>query len=309
MRFAYVGNFDPPHSTENHVAKAAENLGHSVTRIPEQRLEWLELPNLVNDHDLMLWTRTGAFEPPDQERQRTALRAVTIPKVGYHLDRWWGLARQDTEMGPTSPNPSCFFTELDLLCTADGGNHPWAVRHEWMPPAILSDEMTPAEPMQRYAVDVAFVGNLEDYGHAEWKGYRHELWGALTNHYGRRFRSFPGRGRPAIRGRELAALYASTKVNVGDSCLVGNPPRYWSDRIPETLGRGGYLIHPEVEGLSDEYPHLLTYPLGDFDRLLRMIDAALADPVMRHAMVEMNRDWVRDHHTYEHRLRRLLELI
>lgn len=308
MRVSYVGNFSVPYSTESHIAKAWENLGHEVQRIPEQKLEWADLPDLVAG-DLFTWTRTAGFDPPDRDRQRAALDAITPPSVGIHLDRWWGLARQSTERGPLDPDPSPFFTHLDLLYTADGGDHPWQVRHEWMPPAILSDETEPGVPQSQYTADVAFVGNLTNYGHKEWATYRHQLWGHLRRKYHGRFQVFPGNGRPAIRGRDLANLYATTKVNVGDSCLVGNPARYWSDRIPETLGRGGFLIHPNVEGLKEAYPHLLTYELGDFDALLRLIDQALADPVARAANVEVNREHVLANHTYEHRLTRLLELV
>lgn len=306
MRVAYVGNFDPPWSTETHIAKAWENLGHEVVRIPEQRTEWNDLDI---DADLFLWTRTAGFDPPDLDRQRRALERIGVPKVGVHLDRWWGLARESTERGPLDPDPSPFFTHLDLLYTADGGDHPWAVPHEWMPPAILSDECALGEPQGRFNYDVAFVGNLTHYGHAEWATYRQQLWGHLRVWYRGRFNVFPGQGRPQIRGRELANLYASVKVLMGDSCLAGNPVRYWSDRIPETLGRGGFLIHPEVEGLKEAYPHLPTYPLGDFDALHNEIEKALSDPVYRQTTAEVNRDHVLAHHTYEERLTRLLTLI
>lgn len=308
MRVSYVGNFSVPFSTESHIAKAWENLGHEVQRIPEQKLEWADLAGSVQG-ELFTWTRTAGFDPPDLGRQRAALQALRVPRVGIHLDRWFGLARESTERGPLDPDPSPFFTHLDLLYTADGGDHPWQVRHEWMPPAILSDETELGTPHRAYTADVAFVGNLTSYGHKEWAPYRHQLWTHLRTRYHGRFQVFPGQGRPAIRGRDLANLYATVKVLVGDSCLAGNPVRYWSDRVPETLGRGGFLIHPEVEGLADAFPHLLTYELGDFDTLSRLIDQALADPVARGANAEMNRAHVLAHHTYEHRLTRLLELV
>lgn len=308
MRVSYVGNFDPPWSTENHIAKAWENLGHDVQRIPEQRLEWADLPDLVTG-DLFAWTRTAGFDPPDLNRQRAALDAITAPTVGIHLDRWWGLARERTERGPADADPSPFFTHLDLLYTADGGEHPWQVRHEWMPPAVLSDECEPGVPDRRYRADVGFVGNLLSYGHTEWAPYRRELHRHLQTWYKGAYQVFPGRGRPQIRGRELANLYATVKVLIGDSCLVGNPARYWSDRIPETLGRGGFLIHPRVEGLAEQYPDLPTYGLGNFDELHAVIADALAEPEWRISVAEKNRQHVLAHHTYEHRLKRLLTLI
>jgi len=308
MRVSYVGNFSVSFSTESHIAKAWENLGHEVQRIPEQSLEWADLPEIV-DGDLFTWTRTAGFDPPDLNRQRAALDAIEVPKVGIHLDRWWGLDRETTERGPRDADPSPFFTHLDLLYTADGGDHPWQVRHEWMPPAILSDECEPGRLDRRYTADIAFVGNLQGYGHKEWAPYRRDLWEYLRTRYRGRFQVFPGQGRPAIRGRDLANLYATTKINIGDSCLVGKPARYWSDRIPETLGRGGFLIHPWVAGLPEEYPMLPMYTLGDFDMLGRMVDEAMTQPDKREAVAKANREWVLAHHTYEHRMTRLLSLV
>ncbi|MDZ7742996.1 MAG: glycosyltransferase [Bacteroidota bacterium] len=308
MRLTYVGNFSVDFSTESHIAKAWENLGHDVQRIPEQNLEWADLPELV-EGELFTWTRTAGFDPPDLDRQRAALSGIDQPKVGIHLDRWWGLRREATERGPRDSDPSPFFTHLDLLYTADGGDHPWAVRHEWMPPAILSDEARIGTVRKQYVADVAFVGNLQDYGHEEWRTYRHQLWGKLRQWHHGRFQVFPGRGRPQIRGQDLADLYASVKVCVGDSCLAGNPTHYWSDRVPETLGRGGFLIHPQVEPIAEHYPDLPTYPLGDFETLREMIQYALGHPDWRSEVAERNRKHVLENHTYEPRMARLLELV
>lgn len=293
---SYVGNFAVDYSTETHIAIAFENIGWNVNRIPEQGLDWTRLTSMLEGSDLFLWTRTAGFDPPDKQTQADALAQISVPKVGYHLDRWWGLDRE------TWVDESPFFTSTDFLCTADGGHQErWeskGITHYWYPPAILSNEAVVGNFTPRFACDVAFVGNMIDYGHAEWAPYRRELYRFLKPKY--HFRVFPSRGRPQIRGKELADLYASVKVVIGDSCLVGKATHYWSDRIPETLGRNGYLIHPDVEGLN--YPYLETYPLGDFDRLGELIDQALSDPVAREATAEMNRLHVLDHDTYEHRL-------
>jgi hypothetical protein len=309
MRVSYIGNFDPDWSTENHVATALENIGHEVQRIPEQRTEWAELPDLI-DGDFLMWTRTAGFDPPDRDLQRRALDAVKVPKVGYHLDRWFGLRREREERGPLGSDPSPFFTHMDLLCTADGGHQDkWATRHIWFPPAILGDEAEPGEARDSYRFDVGFVGNLRGYGHTEWAHYREQLWVNLKRWYGNRFRVFPGRGHPQIRGRDLASVYASVKVLIGDSCLPGDTEYYWSDRIPETTGRGGFIIHPWVAGVKTQHPRLVTYPLGEFDILKAQIDYALEDPEWRKENAEKNRTHTIKYHLYEHRMQRLVTLI
>lgn len=313
MQVSYVGNFDPSWSTENHIARALENLGHTVQRIPEQRLEWLDLPTIVTG-DFLLWTRTGGFDPPDHQRQIDAVKAVKVPVIGYHLDRWWGLNREATERGPAAPDASPWFWATDFICTADGG-HDWkwkelGIKHYWFPPAILSDETDPGtySPPHR-GVDVAFVGNLQNYGHTEWAPYRRQLYSVLKAKYGNSFQVYPRRGQKQVRGRHLADLYATVPVLIGDSCLVGEPERYWSDRIPETTGRGGYLIHPFVEGLQEQHPDLMTYPLGDFERLTKMVDAALEDSELRQVMARRNCIHTKINHTYEVRMQRLISLL
>lgn len=303
MKVAYCGNFDAPHSTENHVTKALENLGHGVLRLPEQRMDWALLPSLTQVADLFLWTRTAGFDPPDLELQRKALDALDIPTVGFHLDRWVGLNREADVL--RSP-----FFGVDYLFTADGGHEDFwrshGINHIWSPPGILSDEAKRVGVFRpEYAADVGFVGNLRRYGHPEWGPYRYALYKFLVKTYGSRFKLWEG----GIRGQDLADLYQSVKVLVGDSCLAGGITHYWSDRIPETLGRGGYLIHPWVEGLAADYPMLPTYLLMDFGALREKIDRALADDDLRRDTIAANRFLVREHHTYEHRLERLLSIV
>lgn len=303
---SYIGNFAVDFSTETHIAKAWENLGHEVNRIPEQSLHWPDVPGMVEGSDLLLWTRTAGFDPPDLNHQVQALKEIKIPKVGYHLDRWWGLDRESWI------DESPFFTSTDFLCTADGGHQEqWAskgITHYWFPPAILSDETRLGNYNPKHECDVAFVGNLMDYGHPEWAPYRRALGTALRERYGSRFRVFPEH-RGAIRGRNLADLYATVKVLVGDSCLAGDAKFYWSDRIPETTGRGGFLIHPFVDGLDDAYPDLAKYALWDFDRLFYFIDGFLADPIGRENFAILNRVNTMDFHTYERRMERLCDLL
>ena len=87
-----------------------------------------------------------------------------------------------------------------------------------------------------------------------------------------------GRGQPSIRNHDLNRLYASVKVCVGDSLCPGfNHPRYWSDRLPETIGRGGFIIHPRIEGIEEEYGgRVELFGFNDWDTLKLKIDYYLA---------------------------------
>lgn len=323
---AYIGNFHPPHSTENHVAAALERIGVEVLRYQENDPDTWATPTTVLEHepDVILWTRTGWDWPAvagwtieeahdRQHAMLAAARAEQVMTVGYHLDRWFGLDRA----GQVDIEP---FFRCDLVCTADGGHQDeWkaaGVNHLWFPPGVSAAEcerpMDPTSRIHRLTLrtPVVWVGSWRSY-HPEWLPYRQQLVHELTKTYGRRAAILP-RPNQGLRGADLTNLYGTAKIVVGDSCLAGGATHYWSDRVPETIGRGGILVHPEVDGLEGDYPvgALTTYPIGDWDKLHEIIHDALAtdDGMLAEIRVE-GRAWVLAHHTYEQRMLTLLELL
>lgn len=313
MRLAYVGNFEPDHSTENHVRWAFEANGDTIDPVQESDTRaWRRLVTSdLRRFDAVLWTHTQFDPGPPHELQRALLNAASdagVPTVGYHLDRWWGLAREHL----VGEEP---FFECDVVCTADGGHDAeWAragVRHRWVPPAVLGAEAQGrARPHRRYTADVCFVGSWQDY-HPEWR-YRVELVAWLRERYGERIAVWPRLGEHAVRGQALRDLYASVKVVVGDSCLAGGQTHYWSDRVPETLGRGAFLVHPYVDGMAGHFvdgEHYVSYPIGEFDVLAETIDHYVADDTARARIAAQGRAHVLENHTYEVRARDLASMI
>jgi hypothetical protein len=314
VRVAYLGNFQPglppgtnPWSTESHVALSLEDLGHEVVRIQEGDTRAVDVPARAAGCNLLLWTQTFglAVTGGTREERQAMLEALSMPTVGFHLDLWWGLRRaiQVSEREP--------FFYVDTLYTGDGGHDAeWAaagVNHRWSPPGVLGRECHMAVPQRAYRSDVAFVGSWRGYDHAEHWPARRTMLEAVRRRYRNRFAMWP-KGR-AVRGDELNRLFASAKVIVGDSCLAGKIPKYWSDRIPETLGRGGFLIHPWVEGLEEHYTdgeHLRLYPAGDHAELLRLVDYYLAHDDERERIRRAGHEHVKAHHTYAHRMQRIL---
>lgn len=318
MKIKYIGNFTmTPYSTENEVRKALEHLGHEVILMQENDPStWREGDPF--GCDFLLWTRTGwtpahlGFtydEFHNVQRQMLAkAKGASIPTAQIHLDRWWGLAREaDIAVEP------CF--RCDLVCTADGGHdETWerlGINHRWLPPAVSSFECDPGAFDPKYASDVAFVGSWQGY-HPE-TTHRFELIDYLKSRGDCRF--WPEPGEPAIRGEELRNLYASVKVIVGDSCLVNQPNgRYCSDRIPETLGRGGFLIHPHVIGVTDgtlyrDESHLITWGRGSFDHLSDRIATYLHNDQARREIAQDGRSHVLNTATYTHRMKTLIEWV
>lgn len=314
MRVAYVGNFEPPHSTENHVAQALEANRHSVVRLQEQSFGW-DPKRVPPRTDFVLWTHTHGYGPPKTHGRQAkfceALRRRDTPVIGYHLDRWWGLQREYQ----VAEEP--FFNDTTLVVTADGGHDDeWAnlgIDHVWFPPAVSARECEPrGTPRDEYRSELAFVGSWQGGYHAEWP-HRQELVDWLGDTYRDRCAFWPRRGEHAVRGADLRDLYASVDVLVGDSCLAGSAHSYCSDRIPETLGRGGFLVHPRVAGITDrqffEGRHLACWTLGDWDELRAVIDHHLANADERQVIASRGRVHVLDAHTYEVRMQQLVTIL
>lgn len=318
-RLIYIGNFRPEHSTENHVLTSLRWLGADVLPVQEDECPWGDLVDIAEGYhaDFVLWTHTHDYASGDKEaecfRAIDALREARMPTVSYHLDRWLGLERQS--QAENEP-----FFRTDLVVTADGGHDAlWeqlGVNHRWLPPGIVHTQVGRGVRDSRYVKDVGFVGGWQAYGHAEVWPWRFTVVNETRLRYGSRFRAWP-RGGPAIRGAELASIYASTKVLLGDSCLApaadGTPmTRYWSDRVPETLGRAGLLVHPDVVGLRDWWPCALpfTFELGDLDSVFAAIERGLRLPQQRRdELLDEALNVVHRDHTYAVRMMQVFEWV
>lgn len=310
---AYIGNFRPDWSTENEVRRALEARGHTVIPLQEDDLaSWEQCLNPPDSWNLVLWTRTWHLPDFPQAEALAALEAAGIGTVAFHLDRWVGLVREHQ----LAEEP---FFRCALVVTADGDpGHQQVfdqlgIRHRWLPPAIGHEAANAVGKMDRVYAQrpVAFVGSWQQY-HEEWD-YRRQLVDWMRTQLRGKVALWPRPGQRRIVGQDLVNLYASAKVIVGDSCLAGGISHYWSDRIPETLGRGGFLIHPEVDGLEDHFTlrgpdtQLVTYPLGDWAQLEHLIRYYLKHEDERAAIAQAGREHVRRHHTYLNRVDTLLE--
>lgn len=309
---AYLGNFVPSYSTENHVASSMEFNGHTVTRIQEGEVRAVDVPNLAYDHDVFWHTQTYGLAVTggdilDRSQMLSNLRKLSIPSVAFHLDKWFGLDREDqVKVEP--------FFQSDYVFTADGGHQDefarLGINHIWSPPGVYGPECVIGSRTRQYVKDVAFVGNWRGY-HSESTHRMEMIQWLQRNISGSRLGLFP-HGQ-AIRGRDLSNLYASSKIIVGDSCLVGKgASMYWSDRVPETVGRGGFLLHPHVEGLAENYKnseHMVMWEAGDWDQLKNLISYYLSHESERLSISRAGHRHVKDHHTYSHRVETILDYL
>jgi hypothetical protein len=176
---------------------------------------------------------------------------------------------------------------------------------------VFEDECVLGTPnLEKYPHEIIFTGSK---GYHKEFPYRGQLIDWLHSTYGNRFAHYGGGGLPTIRGLELNNLYASVKIVIGDTlCKNFDYPYYFSDRLFEVTGRGGFMIFPYIKGVEDYFRNMdeiALYNYNDFEGLSAMIDNYLVKDEIREAMRFTAFERTKNEHTYTHRLKTILNTI
>lgn len=306
-RIVFLGNFRVDYTSESHHAKTLESLGHTVIRMQESEANSEKILREALNSDLFIWIHTHGWNTPgkyDMDKVLKELKKNNIPSMTYHLDLWFGLKRQkDLKSYPVYKYIDHFFTVDKKM--ADWFNQETKVKGHYLPAGVYDQECYYKDYTKKH--DVIFVGSKQY--HAEWE-YRPKLIGWLETTYKNRFAHYGSGGIKHVRGSSLNKLYSSTKVVVGDSlCINFDYPHYWSDRVYETLGRGGFLIHPYIKGMEEEFTdkeHLVFYEYGNFEQLKELIDYYLEHAEEREKIRKAGHEHVKNNYTYKHRWEQIL---
>lgn len=288
MKIAYIGNFQKMWD-EEYIARAFEELGHQVGRITEhdpkilQQIQWFA-------PDVVLWAK---LRTPQALRVVDYCRRNKIKTVCWVWDLYWDYENREHKI-QTDP-----MFQADLVFTSDGGHQKqWesvGIKHKCIRQGIHEPECYREDAEKEY--DVVFVGSMNVFN-----SDRNSMISKIKEDFDLHW--FGKDNSDEIRGPKLNRLYGKTKIVVGDSVYS---PNYWSNRVVETLGRGGFLIHQYVEGIEKEYPYLVTYKRGDYKDLKEKIGHYLQNPKEREALIEKNLQWVKENHLCKHRCKELCE--
>lgn len=303
MKILYFGSFEKPYDTEVYVANTLEMMGHIVTRVsahdtsPDGAIQILKTAT----HDFILLSK--GWHTVNYSRFMEAVRATGIYSVGWYWDLLIGTSRE----GSVQSNPVFL---ADFTLTTDGGHNEefkaYGVNHALLRQGIYEPEAHPGDWKQEYFYDVVFVGTEAHGGECRWD-YRKKLLDFLQKTYGSKFR-WLGQHQ-TIRNEELNNLYASARVVVGDSVYS---PHYWSNRLYETTGRGGFLIFPEIPGLEKEfeyYKQIVPYRIGDWEGLKEKIDYFVTHDVEREKIQMAGFEHCKQFHTYTKRCEELIKIV
>lgn len=325
-RVAYIGNFSVAHSTEQHVRQSIESLNVPVIPIQENKYSVKEIDDIIfsNPVDMVLYTRTWGLDSKDCLKLWSKCKNNNIPTVSYHLDLYHGIARKDLYkylrgkgIKSISDDP---FWRTEYVFTVDGDPtaqkyfESLGVNHHYLCAGVFDKECFIHENYADYLeygfkYDIIFVGS-EGY-HPEFP-YRPKLISWLRENYGDSFRKFGG-AEGTFRNDQLNELYASAKIVVGDSLNPGFAKSgYWSDRIYETTGRGGFIIHPFINGLETQFENgkeVCFYQHGNLNDLKEKIDYYLVNDQEREDIRINGFNRTLKNHTYRNRMRVLLNKV
>jgi hypothetical protein len=315
MLISYCGNRKNKASdgksfnTESHIALTLQKLGHTVNFIQEDEIQFGTLPSRVAGSDIFLWTRTC----PDKvlEADLKAIEAQGIPTVSFHLDKYTGIARDGgMSIGST-------FWKTQFVFSPEGGSQAQeifklhGINQFYLPAGVFEDECYIAEPVDEFRHGIVFVGGGVEYMHKEWE-YRGLLVRWLQEAFGDRFVKY-GAPQRWLRGADLNKLYASSKIVIGDTlCKDFTDSFYYSDRAFETTGRGGFLIHPYIPGITDHFvdrKEVVLYSYGNFTQLENLIRYYLDHEDERRAIQLAGHERTKNTNTYTHRMQQMLAVL
>jgi hypothetical protein len=294
-KILYIENFDTKWRTAVWVKKGFQSIGIKIKPVQESSLTKQGLIDIIDEFkpDLILIGKA---------RTQFSLLEVfelypDILTASWQFDLYFKTPRR------TEVFSDRFKT--DIVFTTDGGNQEeyerLGINQQTLRQGINEDD-TDTDDKLECVEDIIFVGTNNP-----WYQYRNDLIKFLKKEYGDRFGWYGNKHQ--IRGKDLTNLVNSAKIVIGDSVYSDN---YWSNRIYEMLGRGGFLIHPRVPGLEKEfkyYKHLIPYDTGNFNQLKSIIDYYLSHKTERNNIKKEGQKYCLENYKYSDRCKQFIEYV
>lgn len=299
LSILYVADFESPGKAEQYAASAIEWLGHRVERWHDQSVQ---SPDDVvrrlasNEFDCLLFYKGCLGARTMEERLQPSgdaiaqvLKRTSVPGYTWYFDRVFEYAvdrSREAWMRKVAPLCRKVFLTDGALAQTDWG--PWHLLRQGVHAPNVEKVFFPEDERQ----DVAFIGQVY--------GDRGRELGAVSQR-------FEVDVIEDTFGTDLNEKLRSYRVILGPS--FPSVPHYWSNRLYVVLGHGGFFLAPEVEGMAQDgfvpglhYARLGADPVTD-------IEYWLGRSAERERIGRAGQQFVLGHHTYEHRVCELIEVI
>jgi len=229
LKILYLGNFNNPNSNlvEEDIKDAFEQLGHEVIALPEKDIG--KLPKYKAD--MLLFHKAGVGKYIDLNQWIQMLNHIPYKKVMWYFDPIDLIQGRDEFIETVAD-----YIEYGFLV-----DDTWRRRHKFKNLYSLKEgigTVYQGKVRDEFKCDIAFVGNIY--------GQREDFVKFLSQQFGSRFKVFSN-----VFKQDLADLCVSAKIIVAPD--FPSNEFYWSSRFYLTLGLGGFLVHPDLYGLKEEF--------------------------------------------------------
>lgn len=290
MKILYLGNFNNSNNNkaEESIKYALEDMGHEVVSFDEKDYTNEQLWSASKEADLFLFFKLGTSFGKTMEDVRELLSGIECIKVCWYWDKIWG-NRYDymNAIVPLSDfvfmTEGTFFRRMNLINVLE------------LKQGLDKRSCYIGKKKKKFNFDIAFAGSI--YGErANWANL-------MKNTYGGMFNVVNG-----VFDDDLNDLCASAKIFVAPR--YPQDDFYWSNRIYQIVGRGGFMIHPKLHGLTKEFEdgkHVVFYK--DEKDMVEKIDYYLEHPEERKKIAKAGMEYCKKNHTYHHALEKMFKLI
>lgn len=291
MRILYLGKHDSGFADdEGAITFALEALGHRAERLREKRAS---VAFKMRDVDFCLYHHCHDYG---------ALSDIRCPKVMWGFDL---ISYPDALLEKRNRERLAWMRQVakvaDLIFLTDGDfvAQDASGKLHWLPQGADERVVGVGSPDPVDVVPLLFTGIGRGGGRE-----RVEFVLEMEKHYASHFRHV----QRGVYGRDLADLIASTQIVVAPSGPVTG--HYWSNRVWNVLGFGGFLLHPYSEGLARLYAdgrEIVYY--HDMRHLHELIAHYLVRPDDRWRIAAAGLKRTQEQHLYRHRCQRLIEIV
>ena len=311
MKIVFIAIFTEIYHEEGK-ARGLQALGHDVYRFDENHMDFKDLNIILKiNPDVVIYAKLINKNASDFIKTIKSNGILTVSWFPDYCFDWNdGMLKYDKSICPIS--------NADLLLIPDGLNETkWeslGIKKHCVRQEIYNDMCYIGDKIVENK-DVLFIGTVNSgvYQH------RIPLVNFLNKKYGSRFLHLGGHNSDQVRNEDLNNIIASVKVVIGDSLYA---PNYWSNRLYETIGRGGLIIHSPTEGLESEYKvgeHFDVYKVTDkkigwayeidYEDLESKIDFYLENKDVRKSIALAGMEFTRNNYTMAHRCKEVVDII
>lgn len=309
MKLVLIGNFTEIYHEEGK-ARAFQKLGHDVYRFDEKVFDENDKNIIINQikPDAVVYTK---LRIKNQIQLVNELKKSNIKTVCWFPD-YCNVGQWENSAFNIKDIKNCGLSNSDLVLLPDANNSAkWkslGINQHLMRQAISEEFCYKSNKKLNQEFDVVFIGTVIDN---DLYNYRFELVNFLQNKYKNKFLHLGGNNPYQVRNSDLNDLISSCKIIIADSPYKQGHP-IWSNRVYETLGRGGFCLHSNVPGIETEFEigkHIGVYEHKNYDDLESKIDYYLKNSSERIKIADAGFEYVKNNLTLNNRCKDVIEKI